>query len=84
MRLFSVVCLLVIDLLMNFGSARIALAQHPETVKHWTFNTDGDNQGWTGTNGARVLMPSPAVNSDSACTKPFATTFAMNRNRAGR
>ena len=32
-------------------------------------------------NGAKVLTPSPAANSDSECTKPFATTSAKNRIR---
>ena len=36
------------------------------------------------TNGVKGLMPSPAANSDSGCTKPFARTCARNRNPAGR
>ncbi len=41
---------LAMSLLINFGSNGSAIAQQAETVKQWAFNTDGDLEGWTGTN----------------------------------
>ena len=53
MRCSLLVCSLVMNLLINFGSDANAIGQQPETVKQWTFNTDGDKEGWTGTNCLR-------------------------------
>lgn len=50
MRSSLFVCSLAMNFLINLGSDRSAIAQRPETVKQWTFNTDGDKEGWTGTN----------------------------------
>jgi hypothetical protein len=43
-------CSLAMILLITFGSNASAIAQQAETVKQWTFNTDGDKEEWTGTN----------------------------------
>jgi len=37
-------------LLIAFGTNQSAFAQQAETVKQWTFNTDGDKEGWTQAN----------------------------------
>ena len=50
MKFSLLVCSLAANLLISFGSNGSAIAQQPETVKQWTFDTDGDKEGWTGTN----------------------------------
>ena len=50
MRSSLLVCALAMNFLINFGSDGFAIAQQAETVKQWTFNTDGDKEGWTGAN----------------------------------
>lgn len=56
MRLSLLACSLVMNLLINFGSDGTAIAQQAETVKQWSFNTNGDKEGWTGTNCLRDVV----------------------------
>ncbi len=51
MRFSLLVCSLVLSLLIDLGSDCTAMAQQAETVKQWTFDTDGNKEGWTGANG---------------------------------
>ena len=50
MKRTSLVGVMATILLINGGAGGTANAQQAETVKQWTFNTDGDSEGWTGTN----------------------------------
>ncbi len=43
-------CSLAVSLLMPLESNRALAADEGETVRLWTFNTDGDREGWTATN----------------------------------
>ena len=56
MRFFLLVCSLAMNFLVDFGSGGNAVAQPVQMVKQWTFNTDGDNEGWTGTNCLRDVV----------------------------
>ena len=49
-------CAFAMNCPTNSGSDGTASAQQAETVKQWTFNTDGDNEGWTGTNCLRDVV----------------------------
>jgi len=49
------------NFLINFGSDGTANAQQAETVKQWTFNTDGDKEGWTGANCLRDVVVQDGV-----------------------
>ena len=49
------------NFLIDFGSDGTAMAQRTETVKQWTFNADGDNEGWTGTNGLKDVVVQDGV-----------------------
>ncbi len=61
MRTFSLVCPFIVVLLMHCGLDGTAVAQQEETVKEWTFNTDGDKEGWTGTNCLRDVVVQDGV-----------------------
>ena len=50
MKSSLLVCSFALAFLINFGASAAASAQQPETVQRWNFNTDGDQEGWTGTN----------------------------------
>ncbi len=56
MRYSLLVCSLAVFFLIDLGSDAAAQAQRAETVKQWTFNTDGDNEGWTGANCLRDVV----------------------------
>ncbi|NQT13599.1 MAG: hypothetical protein HQ582_12675, partial [Planctomycetes bacterium] len=49
------------NLLINSGSNGTVIAQQAETVKQWTFNTDGDKEGWTGANCLRDVVVQDGV-----------------------
>ncbi len=51
MRFSLLACSLVMSFLIDSGSDRTAIAQPAEIIKQWTFDTDGNKEGWTGTNG---------------------------------
>ena len=61
MRYPLLACSLAMNLVIDFGSDGTAIAQPAETVKQWTFNTDGDNEGWTGTNCLRDVVVQDGV-----------------------
>ena len=61
MRFSLLACSLAMNFLIDFGSDGTAMAQRAETVKQWTFNTDGDNEGWTGTNCLRDVVVQDGV-----------------------
>ena len=44
MRFSQILCLLAVSFLIHLGTARTTVAQQAETVKEWTFNTDGDER----------------------------------------
>ena len=61
MRSSLLVCALVMNFLIDFGSDGTAIAQQAEAVKQWTFNTDSDKEGWTGTNCLRDVVVQDGV-----------------------
>ncbi len=61
MRFSLLVCGLAMSFLTDLGSDRTAIAQQPETVLEWTFNTDGDQEGWTGTNCLKDVVTQGGV-----------------------
>ena len=61
MRSSLLVRTLIMNFLINFGSDGTANAQQAETVKQWTFNTDGDKEGWTGANCLRDVVVQDGV-----------------------
>ncbi len=56
MRYSLLVCSLAVFFLIDLGSDAAAQAQRAEMVKQWTFDTDGDNEGWTGANCLRDVV----------------------------
>ncbi len=50
MRSFLFLRSAAVALLIHLGSDLTAVAQQAETIRQWTFDTDGDNEGWTGVN----------------------------------
>lgn len=50
MRTSLLVIVLAVNLLVPIGPAYNVFAQSGETVQRWTFDRDGDNEGWNGTN----------------------------------
>ena len=61
MRVSLLICALVLSFLINLGSDCTAIAQQAETVQEWTFNTDGDKEGWTGTNCLKDVVVQDGV-----------------------
>lgn len=61
MRFALIARSLVLGLLIGFESSGSAFAQEGETVKEWTFNTDGDREGWTGTNYLKDVVVKDGV-----------------------
>lgn len=53
------VCSWAMSLLVGLGGS--AAAQQAETIRQWTFNTDGDNEGWTEWNGLRDVVVQDGV-----------------------
>ena len=46
-------CCLAMSLLTAPGSSRVPATEQGQTVRLWTFDTDGDREGWTGANGLK-------------------------------
>ena len=61
MRVALLVCSLVMNFLIGLGADRTVIAQQTETVKKWTFDTDGDKEGWTGTNCLKDMVVQDGV-----------------------
>jgi hypothetical protein len=50
MRFVFLASLMSASLLIHIGFHRSAIAQQMDIVQKWTFDTDGNREGWTGTN----------------------------------
>ena len=61
MRFSQILCLLAVSFLIHLETARTAVAEQAETVKEWTFNTDGDREGWTGANHLKDVVVKDGV-----------------------
>ena len=79
MRFSLLVSALVVNLLINLGADRTAIAQQAETVKEWTFNTDGDQEGWTGTNYLKdVVVQDGVLRGTVTGRDPFIVVSGLN------
>jgi len=61
MRFSLFACCLAVSLLTALESSRAPAAEQGETVRLWTFDTDGDREGWTGTNGLQDVSVQDGV-----------------------
>ncbi len=61
MRFTFILWSVALGLLANLGAGENVLAQEGETVQQWTFDTDGDREGWTGTNHLKNVVVQDGV-----------------------
>ncbi len=79
MRFSLLACSLVMNFLINLGSDRTAIAQQAATVKQWTFNTDGDEEHWTGANCLKdVVVQDGALRGIVTGRDPFIVVSGLD------
>jgi len=79
MRSLLLACLLAGSFLTSSGSDGTAAGPQAEAVKQWTFDTDGDKEGWTGTNFLRdVVVEDGVLRGIVTGRDPFIVASGLN------
>ncbi len=70
---------LAMSLIVSWGSNATALDQQGETIQRWTFDTDGDREGWTGANCLKdVVVRNGILRGVISGTDPFIVVSGLD------